>query len=44
MSQFLVVKTFYLYQILVAFSGFVLEVWVGRSGPALACLCPLSLI
>ena len=44
MLQFLVVRTFYLYQVLLAFSGFYLEVWVGRSGPALVCLRPISLI
>ena len=44
MSQFLVVKTFYLYQILVAFACFALEIWVSQSGPALMCLCPLLLI
>ena len=35
---------FYLYQILVSFTGFSLEVRVGRSGPALVCLWPLSLL
>ena len=34
----------YLYQILVAFAGFSLEVWVGRICQALVCLCPLLLI
>ena len=35
---------FYLYQILVDFTGFALEVWVGWSSPDLVCLCPISLI